>query len=157
MKLNTNVILKSHQVLKVTKLKILLIFPILIVWILETQVCICSLLVLSQTDNVVILSQVLGKDIPPISLNILTGKKRSGVDVFKEERGREERSEHHLSQPLSSSPAQRSICVSSVCRLESSIAQVSEEIGQLSADVLQAKMQLEDHGSCPQRLNQYLP
>lgn len=47
-----------------------------------------------------ILSTVLGKEIPPISPNIVNGKKRSGVDVFKEERGREERSEYHVSHRL---------------------------------------------------------
>ncbi|EGG07532.1 uncharacterized protein MELLADRAFT_85646 [Melampsora larici-populina 98AG31] len=75
----------------------------------------------SDTDCMDIGNQVLGKDIPPISPTTVIGKKRSGVDVFKEERGREAR----------------------ICQLEKSIAQILEEVGQLSADVLQAKTQLE--------------
>ncbi|EGG05592.1 uncharacterized protein MELLADRAFT_87857 [Melampsora larici-populina 98AG31] len=73
---------------------------------------------------------VLGKDIPSISPTTVNGKKRSGVDVFKEERGREER----------------------ICRLESSITQILQDVGQLSADVLHAKMQLEDQAQKIQML-----
>ncbi|EGG08652.1 uncharacterized protein MELLADRAFT_104905 [Melampsora larici-populina 98AG31] len=81
-----------------------------------------DLIEFSNTECMDIGNLVVGKDIPPTSFTTAIGKKRYGVDVFIKERGREER----------------------ICQLEKSLSQVLQEVGHLSADILEYKMKFED-------------
>lgn len=116
---------------------------------LEIKVGRVLIFVVSQADNVTLLPPVLGKDIPPISPTHVNGDKRSGVDVFKEERGREGRGKPFPKEVSRVFCSKINIWLL-VCRLEASLAQILDEVGQLGADVFQYKMELAEQGFCIQ-------